>query len=180
MREISREEIDDNEFTLMELCWELALSSNCKEAQYGAVVVNDYLIAGEDNLIIGEGYNHTIEELVCDKCPRRVLDVKSGVANDLCYALHAERCAIDDTKLRKDISSLKDSKIYIGKRKNGEIKSMRGKPYCTACATDIYVNGFKEVIFYSQNGGFLVFDSKEFLIRSFRNLIDAYEEQLRL
>ena len=181
MKEINREEIDINEFILMERCWELASSSNCKEAQYGAVIVTSNLILGATNLIIGEGYNHTIEELVCDKCPRRVLNVKSGVAADLCYSLHAERCAIDYVKdFHKDISSLEDSTIYVGKRKNGEIKPTRGKPYCTDCAMDIYVNGIKEVIFYSQNGGFLVFNSKEFLINSFKNLIDAYEGQLRL
>lgn len=179
MREISREEISKKEFSIMERCWELAGYSNCKEAKYGAIVVTPGLFP-EEIITLGQGYNHTIEDLVCDKCPRRNLNVKSGVAADLCYALHAERCAIDEARKRWDKSFIGNSKIYIGKIKDGSVKPTRGKPYCTDCAMDIYANGIKDVIFYSQNGGFLVFDSKEFLIESFKNLIDAYQGQLKL
>ncbi len=174
MKEISRTEISKLEFCFMEKAWELTLSSNCKEAQYGVVIA-------KNNLILGNGYNHTINDLLnCDKCPRRSLDVKSGVASDLCYALHGEVDAIKNAKKYHPDISLYKSKMYIGKRKDNEIKATGGKPYCTNCAKEIRLAGIEEVIFYSKNKGFLVFGSFEFLYSSYKNLIDAYEKQLKL
>ena len=174
MKEIPRESLTRNEIKFMEIAWEYAKLSNCNEANYGAIVV-------KNDLVLGTGFNHTIEDnLACNKCPKRTLDVHFGVASDLCYALHAERNAVHDAKKNHPRVNLKDAKIYVGKRKNGEIKPTRGKPYCTNCAKEIYFSGIKDIIFYSKNGGFLVFDSFEFLISSYLNLMNAYKEQLKL
>lgn len=157
----------------MKRAWELARKSNCKEANFGAVIVNP------EGKILGEGYNWVPEILgSCDECPRRKeFNFKGGVGREICYARHAERDAIFNA-IRKGYN-LKDSTMYVGHMKNGKIKTTRGKPNCTNCAQEIYLSGIKEVVFFAGKDKFLAFDSKEFLILSYKNLVENYKKQVK-
>ena len=163
----------EDQFLFMELAWDLARRSDCKEANYGAVIV-------KDSKIIGRGYNHLPFGYKCDDCFRRKIDLKKGVCSDLCLSIHAERDTIGNAKI--SFFDLEDSVMYIGKIKDGEIKPTRGRPHCTNCAQEILVNKIKEVKFYYNNhyDGFLVFNDSELFEKSHENLKLAYLEQLPL
>lgn len=138
----------------MNLAAEEAKKSTCRKSQRGAIIV-------KDDKILGVGHNLvTISEL-CNPCIRE--NIKDHGRVELCPAMHAEHRAIENAF--KNGHSLIGSRLYHAKVKNGEIQSV-GKPSCTRCSIDIYVNEIAEVVLEHKEG-YAIYDAKEFNELSF-------------
>ena len=86
------------------------------------------------------------------KCPRKILNLKSGQGLEWCIAGHAERNAIVNAA-REGMPSLKNTKIYMS----------CGIP-CTPCLVEIINAGINEIIctdfdFYDKSGQYLLKES---------------------
>ena len=159
-------------------CLELARNSDCKEAQYGAIIV-------KDGKVIGEGYNHVPDELRekydCDRCPRRNADLHKGIGLELCISTHAEEAAVQDMMIKRQYKKeeSENAQMVIGKMKNGnsDILQPKIKLYCTKCAGKIAKETMiKEVIFLTSDG-YVAIDSIEFLTASIKGLEDNWRER---
>lgn len=88
----------------LKIAYSLALNSNCKRRQYGAVLV-------KNNRIIARGYNHTFLEGECRTCAREKCTHNEG-SYENCPAVHAEVSAICNAHA-KNIFDLKGTKLYL-------------------------------------------------------------------
>ncbi len=154
---------------------ELLKKSDCKEANYGAVIF-------KDDEVMGEGYNYVpkIYGYTCDKCPRRNNDLHKGIGLELCYSVHAEESAINDMIFNKGHkrSDSKGSNMIVVRAKNGEHYIFKTfKPYCTRCAEKIYTQTDINEIIYEEGDKFIALKRDELFNISIINLHENWKEK---
>lgn len=116
----------------MEYAKELSKEANCIKGQVGAIIV-------KDNKIIAKGVNSVpngIEPCTEETCIRKVLKLKSGERQELCFVVHAEQNALLDA-LDKKID-IKASTLYVTKQP------------CMICAKMLINAGIKRIVYLKQ------------------------------
>lgn len=176
MRHLTKDE-EDSILKFYQRAAEIAKNSDCKEANYGAVIF-------KDNKIISEGYNYVpdIYGYTCDKCPRRNKDLHGGIGLELCYSVHAEESAINKVLLDKSIDShaMDGASMVVVRIKDGKIfKSNEFKPYCTRCAEKIYTQTNIKEIIYQEKDGLVALTKDELFNDSIFNLYDNWKERFK-
>ena len=113
----------------MEYAKELSKEANCIKGQVGAIIV-------KDNEIVAKGVNSVpngIEPCTEETCIRKVLKLKSGERQELCFVVHAEQNALLDA-LDKRID-IKGSTVYVTKQP------------CMICAKMLINAGIKRIVY---------------------------------
>ncbi|MDE1761579.1 MAG: hypothetical protein KGH59_00640 [Candidatus Micrarchaeota archaeon] len=159
--------------------YELARSSDCKEAQYGAVIF-------KGDTVLGEGFNHVADILKpkysCDECPRRRGELHKGVGLELCISVHAEEDAVDDLIIRRGhkIEESRGANIIIARLKEGAKKVPKElSPYCTKCSGSIAVRTQLGEVMFETESGIVAFGRPEFHEKSIENLYSNWKESQR-
>ncbi len=162
----------------------LARRSDCKEAQYGAVIF-------KGGVLLGIGFNHvpTIlkEKYVCggsqikQDCPRRQFpELRGGVGMDLCIATHAEEAAIIDMYQSRghNLASTRGATMLIGKLKDGAVKvhDYPVKLTCTKCSGKIANETQLEKIAFLTTNGFAIYGREELHEETIKSLRRSYQE----
>ena len=116
--------IEENIFRA--LAYKTAGRSPCKSRQYGVVLVN------YKGKIISTGYNAPIYvSMICKECPRRVLNLPSGIGLSLCPAVHAEIMCLMNA---------------IGERINNSTLYVSGCIPCKNCLSALILAGVSEIV----------------------------------
>lgn len=113
----------------MDYAIELSKEANCIKGQVGAILV-------KDDKIIAKGVNSVpngIEPCTEETCIRKVLNLKSGERQELCFVVHAEQNALLDA-LDKKID-VKESTLYVTKQP------------CMICAKMLINAGIKRIVY---------------------------------
>lgn len=138
---------------------QIALSSTCKRAKCGSVI-----IFNEE--IIGSGFNSppgNIEEQ--RRCSYSKDSYHKKVTDKTC-CVHAEQRAIMDA-LRKNPDRLAGSRLYFVRLDELGRPSRSGNPYCTICSKMALDVGIEEFVLW-QNQGVCVYNTQEYNILSFK------------
>jgi dCMP deaminase len=121
---------NDNKF--MDYAIQLSNKANCIKGKVGAIIVKDDDIISEGVNSVPNGLNPCTEET----CIRKILKLKSGENQELCFVVHAEQNALIDALNKK--KNIKGSTLYVTKQP------------CIICAKMLINCRIKEIVYLKE------------------------------
>ena len=146
MRYLQGKEIDEAEIYMKAAILETE-KSVCSKSKRGVVIVKKMF---DENIIVGRGYNNPVLGRIC--YPEHCYNICNQ------YCAHAEQNAIFNALF--NIHTLKNSRLYHIKVKNGEVKNS-GKPSCIECSKLILKVGIEDIVL-KHDEGYGLYSAEEF------------------
>lgn len=138
---------------------QIALSSTCKRAKCGSIIV-------KDNEIIGSGFNSPPKNREAQRRCFNSKDSYNKKVTDKTCCIHAEQRAIIDA-LTNNPNKIVDSRLYFIRLDNNGLPLPAGAPYCTICSKLSLDVGIKEFVLLHEKG-ICVYNTDEYNTLSFK------------
>jgi deoxycytidylate deaminase len=160
----------------------IALRSDCKEAQFGAVIFHK-------ESVLAEGVNHIAEAFSGKECSldcprRRMPQLRGGVGAELCIATHAEEEAVNNFRNlpERPGREIEENSLMVVarlKERRQVLPDTIAYVRCTLCAKKLNETNLAGILFPKSDAGgitFSYFTRKEFAVLSAKNLAEKWIE----